>query len=1126
MNCLQTSIWMMAGTVIAAAPSHAGELDPVADPQALVVAGSARFTLLTPRLVRMEWSPGGAFEDRASQAFIRRKQTVPKFTQQRDGEWLVIKTEALELRYRQAGGKFSAENLRIAFKAGAIEGAWTPGMPQQANLRGTWRTLDGVSGASQLEPGLIARDGWTLIDDSQRLLLDNSDWPWAAPRSIPDALDWYFFCYGRDYGQALRDYTAVAGAIPLPPRFVFGAWWSRYWAYSEQELRQLVGEFEQHDVPLDVLVIDMDWHLDGWTGYTWNPKYFPDPEGFLRWLRQRGLKVTLNLHPADGVGKHEAAFPEMARALGLDPAKVERVPFDSSDRRFVEAYFKYLHHPLEQQGVDFWWMDWQQGTQTRIPGLDPLWWLNYLHWTDLQRNPQRANQRPLIFSRWGGLGNHRYQIGFSGDTFCDWRSLAFQPYFTATAGNVGYPYWSHDIGGHQPGPVEPELYVRWIQWAALNPVLRTHTTKNPQAERRIWAFDDETFKHAREAWLLRYSLVPYLYGAARQTFDTSLPLCRPLYYAWPELDEAYKRPGQYLLGDDLLCAPVTEPVDPVSRCAMLSVWIPPGSWTHWFTGRTYEGPREVLLQVPMDQIPLFARSGAIIPRAPHMKRTDEKPLDPLILDVFTAADRGATRVYEDDGASLGYASGKCAWTPVRFEREGNQQRVVIDAAQGAFDGMLKQRSFEVRLRDTWPPEQVLLDGQPLAAASDANSVGWRYDADQFTLLLRTPPRDVRQPTTLTARSHAEATRERELPLRSGLRGRFAEVREVRSLYGELAPPLVVSMAELPGQMAGAPRGFWQIGQHAVENWPTLLDDVTRASEYDARQARAVARLLSLWPQVRVTVDPLDARRLIARVALAPTDGLPVAKNLSGTLVLDVEPPWRIEGKAAFGASNFSESAPAIITAPLVLDDQSAPLQAGAIRGSLSMRVNQIPVELRFEREFLPSVNAWMVVGPFSAPFDQGLKTPFEPEKKLDLNASYPGPDGTPIVWKPALRTLKPEADLLDEHFVHLHDFFGKRHENAVAYAFTLLHSPYACEAVLALGSDDGIAVWLNGQEVHRNDVGRPYSSKQDRVTVKLNEGFNTLLLKVHQGGGDWGFSAHVETSDGRPFTQIRAQLAP
>ena len=232
----------------------------------------------------------------------------------------------------------------------------------------------------------------------------------------------------------------------------------------------------------------------------------------------------------------------MARAMGIDPATSQYVPFDIVDKKFATNFFDLVIHPLEKQGVDFWWLDWQQSDKTKLEGINPTWWLNYIFFTDMER---QGKHRPLIFHRWGGLGNHRYQIGFSGDTFSTWPSLAFQPYFTATAANVGFGYWSHDIGGHMHGPVQPELYTRWIQFGAFSPILRTHTTKNPDAERRIWAYPPEFSKPMRDAFLLRYAMIPYIYTAARGTYDGGIPFLRPMYYDNPDAEEAYTFKDQY-----------------------------------------------------------------------------------------------------------------------------------------------------------------------------------------------------------------------------------------------------------------------------------------------------------------------------------------------------------------------------------------------------------------------------------------------------------------------------------------------------------------------------------------------------------------------------------------------------
>ena len=270
----------------------------------------------------------------------------------------------------------------------------------------------------------------------------------------------------------------------------------------------------------------------GWTGYSWNKLLFPDPTAFLNHIHEQGLKVTLNLHPAGGIEPWETSYPAMARAMGIDPATKKYVPFDITSRKFTDNYFDLVLHPLEKQGVNFWWLDWQQQNFTKIPGANPTFWLGYVFFTD----QAREGKRPLMLNRWGGLGEHRYQIGFSGDTISVWSSLAFQPWFTATAANVGYAYWSHDIGGHMPGAVDPELYTRWVQFGVFAPVLRTHTTKNPEAERRIWAYPEPYSGIMRSDFDLRYALVPYIYTEGRRTYDTGVAFLRPLYYNWPEAD--------------------------------------------------------------------------------------------------------------------------------------------------------------------------------------------------------------------------------------------------------------------------------------------------------------------------------------------------------------------------------------------------------------------------------------------------------------------------------------------------------------------------------------------------------------------------------------------------------------
>ena len=699
-------------------PSHFRlDFAPVAADGAIVRGPNVRFTVLTSRLLRLEYDPDDSFEDRPSQLVWYREQPVPAFEVQRTAEQIDVITEHVHLRYRTSPAGFTPETLSIERReSGRL---WRHGDRDEGNLQGTVRTLDVVSGATELEPGLLSRAGHTVVDDSESLVFNEEGW--LENRARPASHDLYYFGYGHDYRAGLDDYARVTGRTPLLPRWALGNWWSRYWAYTQEELMDLMRAFREHRVPLSVCIVDMDWHVtetgnqcSGWTGYTWNRELFPDPDAFLDWLHRQGLKTALNLHPAEGVHPHEAAYEEVARAMGIDPETEEPVPFTIADPRFVRAYFEELHHPLEEQGVDFWWMDWQQGTGCRLPGLDPLWWLNHLHFYDRARD---GRKRPFIFSRWGGLGNHRYPIGFSGDTYVDWPSLAFQPYHTATAANVLYSWWSHDIGGHMQGIEEAELYARWVQFGVFSPIMRLHSTNNPYHERRPWGYDAETFRVTREAMQLRHALIPYLYTMSWRNFRESVPAVRPMYHDYPEEEAAYHCPNQYLFGSELIAAPFVSPANPDTRLARQVVWLPPGGWFHFFDGRRFSGDSWRALHGGLDEIPVLARAGAIVPLGPKVGWGGVD--NPSSLDVYlfpganNVFESNVFELYEDDGETTAYRDGVYALTPMAQQWREGELLVTVGPVQGGADHVPAERTYRLHVRGVQRPGAVVaqIDGR-------------------------------------------------------------------------------------------------------------------------------------------------------------------------------------------------------------------------------------------------------------------------------------------------------------------------------------------------------------------------------------------------------------------------------
>ncbi len=690
-----------------------------ADSRAVIRRGNLRVSVLTPGIVRIEHDPDARFEDRPSQHFWHREQPVPEFSVADEGGRLVLRTSRIMLSIPLAEVP-TADNVLISLNFAPDKTPRPVSESENSNLGGSLRTLDTVRGRWDYKhgktvhpsPGLMTRDGWTWVDDSKTLVFDERGL--LTPRCA-GGTDLYVFAYGKDYAAGLRDYHAVAGTPPLLPRWVLGLWWSKWEPFKQADLEKIVSDFDTHGVPLSVCVVDMDWHLPGWTGYTWNKEFFPDPRGFLEGLHRRGVHACLNLHPASGVAAHEEAYADMARHMGIDPATRERIAFDITDPRFIEGYFRHLHHPLEEDGVDFWWMDWQQGTKTSVPGLDPLWYLNHLHARDLSRD---GRKRPLAFSRWGGWGSHRYPVGFSGDSSRTWDTLAFEVELTAQSANSAFGWWSHDIAGFCDGFVDDELYVRWVQFGVLSPVFRFHNCGDPTLDYRPWTKNEKFREPALAALRLRRALVPYLYTAAHRNHLGDPPPCVPMYYGWPDHEGACHCPGQYMFGPSLLAAPYDTPADKETGLARKVVWLPPGEWFDFRDGTHFAGGRWTAVHGSLDEIPVFARGGCAVPLAD----ADGKGIEWV---VFPGG--GTSEFYDDDGETMQHEGGACATVTLAQEWRGDRALAIRLSRQG--DPRFGNGPFRLRLRG--------FAGTALqsATAGEGHALEFRTDGDDTVVEL-------------------------------------------------------------------------------------------------------------------------------------------------------------------------------------------------------------------------------------------------------------------------------------------------------------------------------------------------------------------------------------------------------
>ncbi len=714
---------------------------PLALSENIVAGDKYRFTVLTPSLIRMEYSESGRFEDRASQSVFFRNNPTNHYVVERNGENLCLETENLILEYKE-NEIFSPNTLAIKLK---IEPASTWRFGEEfEDLGGTAKTLDMSNGRIPLERGVCSRNGFSILDDSNSMLLNEDGWVEVRK---PNTIDCYFFGYGFSYLDAVKDLYRLTGVPSMLPAYALGNWWSRYHRYTQEEYQNLIERFEDEEIPFSVSVVDMDWHIteipeelkesdprlsNGWTGYTWNKELFPDYKAFLKFLKEHNLKTALNLHPAAGVCCHEEMYEDMACACGIDPNTKSRVPFDILSPEFMKAYFDVLHHPYEEAGVDFWWMDWQQGTsywwihEENKDGimhderevLDPLWMLNHLHIADIKRN----GKRPMFFSRYSGPGSHRYPVGFSGDTIITWESLQFQPYFTATASNVGYSWWSHDIGGHMGGYRDDEMVTRWIQLGVFSPINRLHSASSEYIRKEPWCFGEQT-EVIMKKWLrFRHRLFPYLYTMNYRNHAKLEPLVQPMYYAYPKNSVAYEMKNQFFFGTELMVAPITKPNNQITKMGSTQVWFPKGEWFDFFTGVRYQGNSTDTISVhrQMQDYPVFAKAGAIVPMQKNYALKAGNDLDILI---FPGKDNRFV-LYEDSGDGDEFEKGAYVETEMSL-KWGINSCFTIQPARGELSLVPENRQYHLIFRgySKCVSVKIVIDGleQSLNSIYDENT---------------------------------------------------------------------------------------------------------------------------------------------------------------------------------------------------------------------------------------------------------------------------------------------------------------------------------------------------------------------------------------------------------------------
>jgi len=1013
------------------------------------ICGLWRFLLISNGLLRIEWAEDGRFNDAPTAVVNSRLEASAPLTCKKDAKGFVINNDTFSIKLARDCSPFNnPSGLVVHWQRGGMHGVWRPGAIA-SNLGGYIRALDFCGTGirhQRLKDGLLSRAGWFLFDDSLTPLLDASGnlTPCPAGRRV----DWYLFVYGKDYASGLSDLMHLFGRPPLPPRKMFGFWWSRWHAYTEDEFKSLVHRFKEEGLSLSVLVLDMDWHKDGWCNWDWDADFFPDPEKFISWCHREGLLLTLNVHPQELL-RTDSHFETFCRRAGLRVApEQDRIWINLADPRQKKAAEDLLIAPFHRMGVDVWWID---GDAAQLGAeLSYQFWTNHVYFQAAVKS--RGRRRPVIFSRCGGWGNQRYPIGFSGDTVSEWHVLRYQIPFTVSGGNIGFHYWSNDTGGFMGEHLPDDLYVRWFQFSALSPILRMHCS---HGDREPWAYNTLALKTARRFYNLRQQLLPYLYSVAHECTDKNLPMCRPLYLSAPEDTCSYEHPEEYLLGRSLLCAPIFE--QQVKGGGVRTVYFPEGLWWDFFTDDVFCGPAARRIASPLTRMPLYVRGGSLIP----MLEDDAGALE---IHAFAGSD-GTAEFYDDDGETTDYERGGFARLDAQISFAGDSATFTANPWSGKFAKRASDR------------RHVLCVHTPVGLV--------RRELSELSR-----GKMVVKKVALGAGS--EKALKRHLIL-SDLRRRLCVARALEELCG--------SDERILGQYS------FLMSEEAADKKVLLsffakrLGELLKNSRPHATETHEMLlqELLGVHAEVRLadSGEP-DFLLATARLWSAPTADKGWRADLRWSLPED----WRCgatsgikRGDVIAGESIFSQVKIHTPASFNILGGAEFGAEVELEKGKRRLTFHPCAtLDLAGIRE------AW-VIGPFDGE-GVGWERVREPEKGFDATAEYQGKHG-PVRWRHVRIPIDGRDIWSNFPLFDMRKILDTRGGSEIAYLWFRVHAARKGRYNIIVKNDGRVSFWVNKKPQAQ------FESFIRSRQIDLEKGMNEILFKVQRTWGDWDFGVAI-----------------
>jgi alpha-glucosidase len=543
---------------------------------------------------------------------------------------------------------------------------------------------------------------------------------------------YYVFC-GPTPRDVLDRYTELTGRTPMPPLWSLGNQQCRYSYETADELREIARNFRERDIPCDTLYLDIDY-MDGYRVFTWNEERFPEPEKLIAELREQGFNVVTIVDPGVKVDEGYPVYVEgRERDLYCKTSYGEEYhnvvwpgmcAFPDFTNPETREWWGENHGALLDAGVAGIWCDMNEPSlfvpfQSTMPngvvhpgGGDEPKLHGQIHNTygSLMARSVRdgllrlsPDERPFVITRSGYAGLQRHALQWTGDNSSWWEHIWMSMPQLQNMGLSGVAWAGVDVGGFFDD-CDGELLARFTEFGVFQPFCRNHSIKGSK-QQEPWAFGEPYESVCREMITLRQRLLPYLYTLFEECHRTGAPIFRPLLFEYPDDETTYTMDDEFLLGDALLVAPITRP-----GIEHRHVYLPQGTWSHYWTGERIEGPAHVLAHAPLGEPAIYARANTAVPMWPAMNHVGERPADPLTILIHPAEGMGESTLYEDAGNGFGCERDEYARRRVVCEVLGGGISVRLTEREGSFVPERESVHLELRNVNT-RPESVLVNGE-------------------------------------------------------------------------------------------------------------------------------------------------------------------------------------------------------------------------------------------------------------------------------------------------------------------------------------------------------------------------------------------------------------------------------